>query len=352
MFRVARQAIFFIIIVAVTSGCATCPPTLLSYNDLGVATFLPGDQNIVVVLHSGSFSHLYNIKVDGTELSKLSENLPRGFDHAFSPDGTLVSFYQVVEGQGDIYAMKLDGSNRVCLTSGPEHDFEPVFSPDGSKIYFLRAQTFEKYSPIARPAWHKIDVYSITIDGTELKRITFENAYSLSNLSIHPKGDTLMILGRTTDGIQLLMIPINDQTNKRTIRSDLTTYRERFLLIGKKKIDYNKIRNPRFSPDGNHILFSWPYFNGLYNMDLQTNLTKKIWSWEPEKAMCDHFGGYHRDGTPIGQARQMGRMYPRFSSDGRQVVFNTSGATGRSGWESKLWVIDVDGTGLRSVEMK
>ena len=241
--------------------------------------------------------------------------------------------------------------DRICLSSGPECDFEPLYSPDGSKIYFLRAQVFENYSPIAAPAWHNVDVYSANTDGTELKRITFENAYRMSDLSINSVGDTLMVM-KTPNPDPLLMIPIANPNNKIAFRPDLAKYRERLLLFWHSDIDYNQIRNPRFLPDGNHVLFSFPFYNGLYVADLRTNFTNKIWSWNPEKAVCNQFGGYCRDGTPVNKVRQMDRMNPRISSDGQQVVFSTSAAPMMSGWESKIWVVNIDGTGLRSIEMR
>lgn len=139
MKKVSRLSILLLISMALIFSCATRPPTLLSYYELGVATFFQDNQTIAVFLSSGSSSNLYKIKVDGTGLKKLGENLPLGYDHAFSPDGTLVAFSQVSNGQGDICVMKTNGADRTFLTSGPEHDFQPVFSPDGRKIYFIRA---------------------------------------------------------------------------------------------------------------------------------------------------------------------------------------------------------------------
>ena len=349
--RVLIRAILIFIFTTLTSSCTTCPPTLLSYNDLGVAKFLTDDRSITVVLNSYSSSNIYQINIDGTNLRKISENLPIGYDHAFSPDGSLVSFRRTSDDQGDICVVRMDGTGSTCLTSGPENDFEPVFSSDGSKIYFLRANAFRKYSPMAWPGWHDVDVYSISIDGLDLNRVTFTNAYRMSGLSISPNGDYLIVM-KASQSNPILVIPISDPTNAKTYRPDLSKYSEKSLLFWKKKIDYNEIRNPRLSPDGNHILFSWPLYNGLFLMDVKTNITKRIWTWEPEDAICDQFGGYTKDGTPLSEVRQMGHMYPSFSPNGRHVVFSTSGAPRRSGWESKIWVINIDGSDLRSVEMK
>lgn len=354
MSRVPKHAVFLLIFVTLTFSCVTsplCPTTLLTYNDLGVATFLSDDRTVAVFLSYSSSTDLYKVKVDGTQLMKLSENLPFGYDQSISHDGSLISFSQVSDGQGDICIVKIDGTAKACLTSGPEHDFQPVFSPDGSKIYFIRARVFKNYSPMASPTWHGMDIYSINTDGKDLKKLTFEDAYRLNSLSIDHNGDLLMVM-KAHNSDPFLLIPIIDPFDKKTFRPDLHKFREKFFLFWKEKIDYNAIRNVRLAPDGNHVLFSWPLYDNLFLMDLRTNITKKIWSWEPENAMCHYYRGFNPDFTLTSEARQMGRMNPRFSPDGQQVVFSTLGAPDLSGWESRLWVVNVDGTGLRSIEMK
>jgi len=265
------------------------------------------------------------------------------FDPRFSPDGSKILFCHVSEGQGDICTINLDGSGRVCLTSGAEHDYEPVYSPDGSLIYFLRAQVFRNYSPIALPAWHDVDIYSIRADGSGLKRITFQNNYGMSNLSINSTGNTLMVRGfeSETENIRpIWMIPINEPKNIKTIEPDLTNYRYKRLLLGPEKVNYAELSNPQFSPDGTHMLFTWPNRRNLFLMNIKRNLTEKIWTWESDKA-------------------QLGGMYPRFSQDGHQIIFSTvhlcEKCDVRIPWprkETEIWLIYTDGTGLRSVEIK
>lgn len=346
--KIAMQAFLVLIIVAMTSGCAsiftnnTKPATFLSDKDLGVAWLSPDGQAIVFSLGSKSVRHLYKVKIDGTGLVSLGDGSARDFDPVFSPDGSKILFCHISDGQGDICVMNADGSNRACLTSGPDHDFEPVYSPDGSKIYFLRAKVFRSYSPIALPAWHEVDIYSMNADGTGLNSITSEKSYGMSSLSINPKGDMLMVLGGGKDNASpIQMIPINDPANKRIILPNLERYRKS-TMFGLQKIDYSELRNPQFSPDGTHILFTWPFHEGLYLMDLHTNIAEKIWNRASDKI-------------------QFGRIYPRFSNDGRQVIFSTVTSGDQHdiwrSWRSRseepeLWIVNTDGTGLRTVEVK
>jgi len=341
-----KKKFLALIIVTITIGCSPIytrdvkPPTFLSNKDLGVAVLSPDHQTIVFDLRSKYKSQLYKVRVNGTGLVSLGDGSTRDIDPVFSPDGSTVLFSHILKGQGDLCVMKIDGSDRKCLTSGPEHDFDPVYSPDGNEIYFLRAQVFTNYSPIAAPAWHEIDIFSINANGSGLKRITFKSNYGMSSLSINPLGDTLMVLG-PGDRVnlhQIYIIPTDNPTNWSVVQPDLTKYRPKKIMLGPQKIDYSQLRNPRFSPDGTHILFSWPYHDGLYLMNLQTNQTKKIWESKKE---------------------DFGRRYPRFSRDGRQVVFSTVKKCDQPnfwglqlGKEPEIWIVNTDGTDLHAVEIK
>lgn len=204
MMKVTKLIFLSSLICWIFLGCLTIPlpdmksrGTFLSGKNIGSATFSPDGNELVFSLGNKPFSNIYRVRVDGTGLVALTTGATCDFGPVFSPDGSKVLFSHISDGQGDLCVIRFNGSNKLCLTSGPEHDFEPVYSPDGSKIYFLRAQVFRNYSPIAAPAWHRVDIYSINADGTGLKRITFENAYGMSNLSINPMGDTLLIWSLT-----------------------------------------------------------------------------------------------------------------------------------------------------------
>ena len=341
--KINKHIFLLLLILVISSGCTTLlppekPRTFLTDKDVGVAVLSPDNQTVVFSLDSV----LYKVNLEGTEPVALDNGSHRNFDPAFSPDGSKIVFCHS-ENQGDICVINLDGSGRVCLTSGMEHDFEPVYTPDGSKIYFLRAKVFRNYSPIARPAWHDVDIYSINADGSGLKRITNNEYCGLSDLSINPEGDTLMVKGCVVNEemSSIWMIPINDPTNLKTIKPDLSQYLKNRILLGPEQLDYRYLRNPRLSPDGTHVLFVWPNHRGVYLMDLKTNNIDEIWTWKDDE-------------------KQIGAMHPRFSEDGRQVIFSTlktcMNCDMKIPWrirkDPELWIINADGTDLRSVEIK
>ena len=57
---------------------------------------------------------------------------------AVSPDGDFVIFASPRTGNGDLYQAKIDGTNLARLTSNEDYECDAHYSPDGSSIVFVR----------------------------------------------------------------------------------------------------------------------------------------------------------------------------------------------------------------------
>jgi hypothetical protein len=74
---------------------------------------------------------------DGTDVTRLTDNLSFDGEPAWSPDGTKIAFATDRDGgQPDIWVMDADGDNQVQLTDDPGADNEPSWSSDGERIAF------------------------------------------------------------------------------------------------------------------------------------------------------------------------------------------------------------------------
>ena len=312
---------------------------ILTGKEFGPAMFSPDGNEIIFSLGTKQTvfsdpaeqsSRIYRARIDGPGLIALTKDEGIDASPVYSPDGKKILFASRSGHQSHICIMKSDGSERNCLTNSPGCDYNAIFSPDGKKIYFLRAAWYGKYSPIAQPNWHDIDIYSINIDGSDLKRITSNRYYGIGNMSIHPDGDTLMarIIARNSE-FSVWMIPVSSPSNTTPVQPDLAAYRTSFFKSA--SIDYNGLSDPLYSPDGTSLLFTWA--RNIYVMDLKTNKAQRVTNTE-----------------------RVLYYYPRFSKDGQRIVFSATISIDPgffSPWreESSLWIINKDGTGLEYIDI-
>jgi len=84
-------------------------------------------------------------------------------DPAISPDGSEIAF----SSGGDIWTVPAAGGEAHLLVSHPATEAKPLYSPDGKRLAFMSTRTGNG------------DIYVLTIDTGELKRITFDDQAEL-----------------------------------------------------------------------------------------------------------------------------------------------------------------------------
>lgn len=325
-------------------GCAplfnrlVSPTTPLSGKKTGPAKFSPDGNEIVFSAEDagGTTSHIYKAKVDGSDLTALTTSATYDHGPVFSPDGNHVVFSSMADGkQGDLWLMRPDGSNMKNITSGPGHDYGPIFSRDGDRIFFVRAEHFGNYSPIAAKSWHEMDIYSVRPDGTDLHKVTSFNSYWIGYLSISSDNSKLIAQSFSSDTPdQIWSIPIRTPDEKKPIRPELDGFKSHFLFF-KNKPNPKDLRAPDISPDGNELLFSWNEFSSyenVYLMDLQSKKVRKITNMKSSI------------------------FYPHFSMDGSKIIFQTTKYVTAylqlNRIEPTLWIVNKDGTNLKAIDFK
>jgi len=112
---------------------------------------------------------LYKIKLDGSELQKVSD-LPaiRGRSD-WSPDGVFIVTYSGEPWKRDVYIMNSDGSNARRLTPTGGNSQGPSISPDGQWVAFT--SYFDHYGDD-----NGCEIYIMRVDGTDVRRLT-DNDY-------------------------------------------------------------------------------------------------------------------------------------------------------------------------------
>jgi Tol biopolymer transport system component len=142
----------------------------LDYN----ATYSADGNWIAFTSERNGSADLYRVKIDGTELQRLTDNPAYDDQASFSANGRQIAFVSTREG-GHANLWILDTATRKAkrVTKGVWGDFRPAWSPDDKWIAFSSDRDMAYVTATGR--WeklHLIDVYLIHPDGSGLRRLT------------------------------------------------------------------------------------------------------------------------------------------------------------------------------------
>jgi len=139
----------------------------------------PDGRKIVFTRHSVTddqinsvTAEIFVVNVDGTGLTRLTDNKEEERGPSWSPDGARI-VYSCRKGTGahpfEICVMNADGSQQTRLTDNDVGDLTPTFSPDGKKILFNRGGVV----PRTQQLW------TMNADGSAQAQLTFAAGMSL-----------------------------------------------------------------------------------------------------------------------------------------------------------------------------
>ena len=81
---------------------------------------------------------LYIKSVNGSVVTRLTDDPAQDVMPAVSPDGSFITFASDRSGTWDLYIMPFEGGKVVQLTNESANDLHPTWSPDGRQIAFCR----------------------------------------------------------------------------------------------------------------------------------------------------------------------------------------------------------------------
>lgn len=257
---------------------------------------------------------LYVMNPDGTDVRNLTNHPASDTGPVPSPDGRRIAFQSNRDGNDEIYVVDLETGKQTNLTNHTASDHSPTWSPDGSSIAFVSDRTAILLDE-ARGLWTS-DIYIMNSDGSDPRRLTAGNLTNgYGGLAWSPDGGSIALcLSSFTAygayfplGIQLMNL------------SDLTLTRLTF--------DSATIQcDPRWSPDGNQILYevSGSGFSNLYLMNADGTDQNNV-STDP--ATYDTTPSWSPDGKSIVFASDRGDGYHLYvmSADGSNLTQLTNG---------------------------
>ena len=234
---------------------------------------------------------IYVMNADGSNVTRLTNNLAQDWFPRWSPDGRQIAFSSNRDGDHEIYVMNEDGSGMTQLTEDPAMDWLPNWSPDGRLIVFASSRDGDN------------EVYVMNVDGSLVTQLIQNQVHDWAPVW-------------SPDGRYITFISDRDGDNEIYVMNDDGSEETRLTY------DTNSDVTPSWSHDGRNIAFSSDRDgdNEIYVMnDDGTSLTRLTHNeWEDR--------------------------FPSWSIESHHIAFHTN----RDG-NYEIYVMNADGTGLRNV---
>lgn len=131
-------------------------------------TWSPDGTQILFAMGKGESNKLYITDFDETDPHVINDTVDTRGRSDWSPQD-LISFDMGGPLKHDVYTMSVDGSSLKKFTNG-NNSQGASFSPDGQWI------TFTAYANLANQDLNSCEIYIMRVDGTDLRRLT-ENNY-------------------------------------------------------------------------------------------------------------------------------------------------------------------------------
>jgi TolB protein len=217
-----------------------------------------------------------------------------------------IAFTSSRAGNPDIWVMNPNGTNQRALTgSSPAADTLPQWSPNGKLILFQSYRNQREFPDDA-------DVYLMNADGSEVREVTFSNAFD-GDASWSPDGKRIVFESRRDGDSEIYVINANGSGTKRLTANG--------VFDG----------DPAWSPDGKSIAFSSDRDGNreIYVMNADGANPRRL----------TNTGGRVSDVLLDGLDAD-----PAWSPDGRKIAFDTN----RDG-DYEIYVMNADGSGERNL---
>ena len=261
------------------------------------------DAGIVYAAGSGGNAELYVRDSPGVVRRLTSNRAYDGFP-AWSPNRREIAFVSRRGGRdSDIYVMRADGTQVRRVTRGGGHDLYPAWSPDGKRIAFASNRNSVEQ-----------EIYSIRVDGSGARRLTRTRAFVQDTLPRYsPDGRYIVFTSNRVSywNFELFRMRASDGRGVERLT---------FWGSGADGAPGDDIA-PSYSPDGKRIVFVSDRGGGY-----------AVWSMNAN-------GGGLRE---LARHQGLNHAFPRFSPDGRQVVYSTFSPDG-DGSDSQLHTVSSEG---------
>jgi Tol biopolymer transport system component len=229
------------------SHAGAAPVRILPGKPASGATASPDGTRIVYAAYVGEHLQLFAANIDGTGVTRLTENSVDDDEPAWSPDGTRIAFRRwdlTPDGESDIWVMNADGTDARNLTGdqGRTNQLGLAWSPrlaDGSYRIVYTSQTNEPDG--------QAHLFTMAADGTDKRQITTGDVWD-DEPAWSPDGATLAFVRYTRTGYAGLHLMDAAGGNERRLMPATLAFAQ-FA--------------PAWSPDGKLIAFRSKHEGGI-----------------------------------------------------------------------------------------
>jgi len=171
-------------VLAFVAGCRQAPPRGPQLDFFDVA---PDDRRVIFNWVENDISSIEELDMETGQRRSVFHGEPHisYFRPSYSTDGQRIAFIRTVaqDRRGHVCIADHDGSNMDTLARNVGIVTEVLMSASGEQVFFITAREFTNYSPLARKAPHKFDLYAVEISTKKVWQLTHVDAYAVSNLS-------------------------------------------------------------------------------------------------------------------------------------------------------------------------
>jgi Tol biopolymer transport system component len=254
----------------------------------------------------------------------------------FSPDGSRLVFQKTQPPElpcDQIFTMKVDGTDVRRVSTGTGRTTCGFFYPDGKGIVFASTHLRSLECP-PRPGYERgyvwpvypgYDIFRARPDGSGLERLTSTDGYD-AEATIGPDG-------------RIVFTSVRD--------GDMEIYSMNADGSGVKRLTNRPGPDggPFFSPDGRQIVFRGRVSEGGELADYRALLKEGLWRPTSLEIFV-----MNADGSNVRQVTKLGKasFAPYFHPDGKRIIFSTN-VHDPKGRDFDIYIVNVDGSGLERV---
>ncbi len=328
-----KSVITFLIIVSiflVYLGCSNRSTNSISPSNYKIA-FLLGDY--------GS-QDIYTVKVDGTELTRLTETSGYYSKPFWSPDGKYIYYHFRAGSNNEIFRMDADGSNKINLTNHSEWDFIKDISRDGTQLVFISDRV-----------GNRREVFIMDLTDSSLTQISNNDFHDFGTINFTPDGTQLVFSEDDEHGSDIYTINLAD-TSKTLITTTNHSCTEGMVSPNGLKIVY-RLRHGGTSEtdvwvcdiDGSNTGNVSQSFNHNYDHNWSPN-SQNITYRESFSGSLSSIFTVNADGTNRVRVTDStyNAFYPKWSPNGASILFVRLQS---SEWE--LYTMDADGANKTAI---